>query len=76
MFSNSTKGLMTKVNFSGHNNYSTTPEQFKTISLSQNDLELGIKERLLMMDLKPNLNNVNSCSWAVFKYIILHFLDF
>ena len=54
------------LNISDHENYSITPEQFKIIARGQNDLELLIKESLLIKHLKPNLNNVDSFSLTDF----------
>ena len=54
------------IHTSNHNDCSITPEHFKIIAHGKSDLELLIKESLLIKHLQPNLNNVDSFSLAVF----------
>ena len=54
------------IHTSNHNGCSITPEHFKIIAHGKSDLELLIKESVLIKHLQPNLNNVDSFSLAVF----------
>ena len=49
-----------------HNNYSISPEEFSIIESTHSDFELLTKESILIKQIQPNLNNMDSLSLKIY----------
>ena len=56
----------TQVNQVNHNNYSISPDEFTIIDSAQTDFQLLKKESILIKQIQPNLNNMDSLVLKVF----------